>query len=73
MYRDLERFRSISGGSPAPLEGSFLRFIYLSGATITTLGYGDIVPITDRARGLVVFEAILGIVLIGFFLNSLAE
>jgi len=51
---------------------SFVRFFYFSAVTITTLGYGDIVPMTDRARLLVAIEAILGIVLAGLFLNSVA-
>jgi len=41
--------------------------------TITTVGYGDIVPITRQARMLLALEAILGIVLIGLFLNALAH
>ena len=35
-------------------------------------GYGDIVPLTDAARGAVACEAITGIMLIGLFLNALA-
>ena len=58
-------------GRPANLPGSIFRMIYFSAVTITTLGYGDIVPLTTRARVLITVEAILGIILIGFFLNSL--
>ena len=43
---------------------------YLSAATITTLGYGDIVPITTTARMWVAVEAILGVVTIGLFLTD---
>ena len=46
--------------------------LYLSVVTITTLGYGDIVPITPLARFFTGIEALGGIVLIGLFLNSLA-
>ncbi len=35
-------------------------WIYFSFVTITTLGYGDITPITQTARSLVVAEAIVG-------------
>jgi len=45
---------------------------YLSAMTATTVGYGDIVPVTRQARLLVAFEAILEIVIVGLFLNSLA-
>lgn len=50
---------------------NFHRYFYFSAVTITTLGYGDIAPITVRSRLLVASETIFGIVLIGLFLNSL--
>lgn len=52
---------------------TFGRMLYLSAVTVTTVGYGDIVPLTDIARFAVSFEAIAGIVLIGLFLNALAH
>lgn len=54
------------------LEDSYWRMLYLSAVTITTLGYGDIVPITTRSRLYISLEAILGIVTVGLFLNALA-
>ena len=45
---------------------------YLSAIAITTLGYGEIVPITTMSRIMVSLESILGIILIGLFLNALA-
>ncbi len=51
---------------------NFPRMLYLSAVTVTTVGYGDIVPVTDEARIAVASEAILGIVVIGLFLNGLA-
>ncbi len=59
-------------GQPITIRGRFLRMLYLSAVTITTLGYGDIVPITNTTRMLVSSEAVLGVVMIGLFLNSLA-
>lgn len=58
-------------GRPTHLPGNFVRMFYLSAVTITTLGYGDIVPLTTRARLCITAEAILGMILIGLFLNSL--
>lgn len=55
------------------LEDSYWRMLYFSGVTITTLGYGDIVPITTRSRLFVSLEAILGIITVGLFLNALAH
>ena len=60
-------------GFPGEVSGRFRRMLYLSTVTVTTLGYGDIVPLTTTARSLVASESILGIILIGLFLNSLAR
>lgn len=54
-------------------KGDYGKMFYLSAVTITTLGFGDIVPISEKARLWISSEAILGIVLIGLFLNSLAN
>lgn len=52
---------------------TFVQSIYFSIVTITTLGYGDITPQTELARALTAFESILGIILIGLFLNAVAR
>jgi len=54
-------------------KNSFIRMLYFSAVTISTIGYGDIVPIDDTLRLLVGFEAILGIVFIGLFINALGD
>lgn len=59
-------------GFPSKASGSYARMFYFSAVTITTLGYGDIVPITNITRILVAIESILGLILIGLFLNSLS-
>jgi len=46
---------------------------YFSVITITTLGYGDIVPISYWTKFWAAFEAILGIIVFGLFLMALAE
>jgi ion channel len=58
-------------GFPSAISGNFWRLLYLSLVTITTLGYGDIVPIGPAARALVGTESIFGIVVIGAFLGTL--
>ena len=50
---------------------SFIHAIYFSAVTITTLGYGDNYPITDPLRLVTSAEAVLGIFVVGFALNSL--
>jgi len=42
-----------------PREDTF-RFLYFSFVTITTLGYGDITPLTRKASSLVMLEAVTG-------------
>lgn len=51
------------------LDGCYI----FSSVTITTLGYGDIVPINDLARTLVAVQSVLGIVLIGLFINAIGN
>lgn len=52
---------------------SFFEGLYLSSVVISTLGFGDIYPITNLAKIMVLIEALLGVLLVGFFLNSLAN
>ena len=59
-------------GFPSDPYDNFLRMVYLSAVTLTTLGYGDIVPLTSWSRGITALEAVLGILIVGMFLNSVA-
>jgi hypothetical protein len=52
-------------------EWRLLDFLYFSTVTMTTLGYGDIVPATRMARLLVMGQAILGISYLAFTLMLL--
>jgi hypothetical protein len=67
----LERFWETSQGLTVRSAGGYWRFLYFSVVVITTLGFGDIVPLTDAARLWVASESLLGVILIGLFLNSL--
>lgn len=42
------------------VDGGLGEFNYFSFVTMTTLGYGDITPVTDLARAVVVFQTIMG-------------
>ena len=53
-------------------SGGPWRMACLSAIVMTTLGSGDIVPATWRARMLIASEATVAIVLAGLFLNALA-
>jgi len=68
----MQRYSLANRGFGGYTRSYWSRAMYLSAVTITTLGYGDIVPITETTRRLVSVEAVLGVVLVGLFLNSLA-
>jgi hypothetical protein len=59
-------------GDPSGFRSQIWRMIYLSAVVVTTLGLGDIVPITPWARWLVAGEAVMGIAVAGLFLNALS-
>jgi|GEM_PF-1563861 len=65
-------FRGVDG-DPASFSGEYFRMTYVSAVVITTLGLGDIAPISPMARTLVAAEAVIGILLAGLFLNALAS
>ena len=54
-------------------EISLIESMYFSAVTITTLGYGDISPANDLGRVIAATESVLGITLIGLFLNALSR
>jgi hypothetical protein len=49
-----------AGAGDAPAEFALSTAIYYSFVTLATLGYGDVVPRTEMARGLAVVEAVGG-------------
>jgi hypothetical protein len=51
---------AVSGASVAPGQFSLANGIYFSFVTLATLGYGDVVPQTEIARGLAILEAVSG-------------
>jgi hypothetical protein len=73
LLKKLIAYNYADYGFPSETKGNFMRMFYLSAMTITTVGFGDILPITLRARTLIAIEAIWGIIIIGLFLNSLAN
>jgi hypothetical protein len=68
----IDYLNSMEGFPSAGTWDHFSRMLYLSASTITTLGFGDIVPITATARLLIAMESLMGIVLVGLFLNALS-
>ncbi len=70
-YRRIHSFLMANVGFPHEIPGRFSRMLYLSITTITTLGYGDIVPLTDRARFFTGIEATAGVILLGLLTSSM--
>jgi hypothetical protein len=59
-YWLLDQARPASFGVASASDLDLARAIYFSFVTIATLGYGDIVPASDSARGLAILEAVSG-------------
>ena len=61
LYMTMERVIPGSFNRPeASIRAEMMHFEYFSFVTITTLGYGDITPLTNRASALVLLEALIG-------------
>ena len=50
---------------------SFHTFVYYSFVTLATLGYGDIVPMTQEARGLAIIEVLTGVLYMAILISRL--
>ena len=72
LYGKIVNFASAVRGFPGHFAGQYSRMLYLSATTITTLGFGDIVPLTTPARMAVSLESIVGIILMGLFVNAVS-
>lgn len=73
VLRLLQRYVLTPTGDPTAASGAFLRMTYFSAVAATTTGFGDISPVSRLARGAVTLESVLGVVMIGLFLNGLAR
>jgi hypothetical protein len=54
-----------------PVEAAYGQASYFSFVTLTTVGYGDILPVTPVARGLANLEAVAGVLFVGVFIARL--
>ena len=79
LYQQLSLLCESSGGplcqGDRAFSQSLVRFVdasYFSTITLSTAGYGDIVPLSDVAKVLVSVEIILGFGLLGFLLSRVA-
>ncbi|MGB2823800.1 MAG: potassium channel family protein, partial [Phycisphaerae bacterium] len=74
LFQGIRDYADAHEGRPGwTTSGAFWRMLYFSVVTQTTLGYGEIAPITSTARTLVAAQSIFGIILVGMFLNSVGQ
>lgn len=62
----LVAYTTETGGHPG-----FSDLLYYSFVTLTTTGYGDIVPLTSQARSLAFLEAVSGVLFMAVFISRL--
>jgi len=56
------------------IEGwSYVDSLYFSVATISTLGYGDLVPTTDLSKIIVIFYSLAGIAIFLYFVSVMTK
>jgi hypothetical protein len=74
VYTFLDRIDPASFNLPGG-QGDFLLFEYYSFVTLTTLGFGDITPLTKVAKAFSVLEAVVGqlylVVVVAWFVGML--
>lgn len=70
----LDRFSAVAnssvGGDQRPID--FALALYFSIVTLSTIGYGDITPMTNTARLIVMGEIIVGVVLMLLAFSEIA-
>ncbi|MCU7835762.1 MAG: potassium channel family protein [gamma proteobacterium symbiont of Taylorina sp.] len=62
---------AFSGVESANWKKNFPDFIYFSFVTLTTLGFGDLLPVSPLARFLVYMEAVIGVFYMAVVVSSL--
>jgi voltage-gated potassium channel Kch len=60
-------FLASGGGSPV------LNALYFTVITVTTVGYGDITPRSDKGMVLSMMAAFIGVIQIAFLINAIAS
>ena len=74
IYALIESLRPGSFAPAMPLRdpGAFFRFLYFSFTTLTTTGFGDVWPVSDEARSIVMIEEFGGVFFVGVLIARLA-
>jgi hypothetical protein len=62
----------VLGGARIDDTSGFLHLLYFSFTTLTTTGFGDITPVSDQARSVVIIEEFIGVFFVGVLIARLA-
>jgi voltage-gated potassium channel len=62
---------TIESGQPGSQINSGLDAVWWTVSTVSTVGFGDIVPVTDAGKIMAIFFMIFGISILGIFLSVL--
>ena len=62
----------LESGQPNSEINSMLDAVWWAAATVTTVGYGDLVPVTDTGRVLAIFYMFFGVTILGISLSVVA-
>jgi voltage-gated potassium channel Kch len=52
---------------------AFADFVYYSVVTLTTLGYGEMAPVTDQARSMAIIESMIGVMYTAILISRLVS
>jgi len=63
----------MGGGSPPGSLHEVADVLYFSFVTLTTLGYGDMLPLTSQARSLAILEAVCGVLYLAILIARLVS
>ncbi|MEM0982218.1 MAG: potassium channel family protein, partial [Cyanobacteria bacterium P01_H01_bin.58] len=73
LYSIIYTLDASSFSSEILTEGSYLKVLYYSFVTLTTLGFGDIVPMTEIASVFTILEALVGQIYPAIFIALLVS
>ncbi|HJS73991.1 MAG TPA: potassium channel family protein, partial [Vicinamibacteria bacterium] len=72
-YFLVELFHPGSFSGPVSAENGARGWLYFSFVTLTTVGYGDVLPLHPVARSLAIFEAVAGPLYLAILLARLVS
>ena len=64
---------AFSGAVESAVDGWNMQWVYYSFVTLTTLGYGDILPVSNTARVLAYSEAVIGVFYMAMLVATLVS